>query len=90
MRKAVVTGVSRLSGERENISGFHSHAVCKRMVEVLMKVPAKKRAHLRLRVDLIPWKEEWLRFSDGGGKSCPSSVVSSHKDSAYFCNRKEK
>lgn len=77
MKKAVVTGVNRLTGEREEISGVHSPAVCKRMAEVLMKVPAKKQAHLRLRVDGKPWKEEWLKFSDGGGKSGPSSVVSS-------------
>lgn len=72
--KFVVTGVSRLSGERESISRVHSHAVCTRMAEVLMKVPAKKRAHLRIRVERIPWQEEWLPFS-GGGKSVPASVV---------------
>ncbi len=76
MKKSVVTGVNRLTGDREEISGVHSPAVCKRMAEVLMKVPANKRTHLRLKVVEKPWKEEWLKFSDGGGKSVPSPVVS--------------
>ena len=68
-RKYVVTAVSRLSGERERISGPVSEDLAIRLKLDLKRKRACYRPYIRIRVMPFPYKEEWLPFPRGGGKT---------------------
>ena len=48
-----VTGVSRLTGERQAVTGACPKDIAQELCEKEKKIPSKKRVYTRLRVDRI-------------------------------------
>lgn len=61
--KYVVTAVNRLSGEREAVTSPKDKETAVRLCAQLKMTKASKRAWLRPRIKPVPWRPEWLPFS---------------------------
>lgn len=61
--KYVVTAVSRLTGEREEITSPKDKEIAVRLCLELKLVGARKRVWLRPRIKPLPWREERLKFT---------------------------
>ena len=70
----VVTGINRLTGQRERISSPLPEGTALMKKRQLLDTPARGRPYTYIKIRPFPFEEERLRFLDGGGK-IPASVV---------------
>ena len=75
MMKYIVTGINRLSGQRERISNPLSADTAIRKKRALLESPARGRPFKYIRIKPFPFEEEWLRFENGGGRFVFASLV---------------
>ena len=78
-----ITGVNRLTGCRELVSGAMPKELAVERCSSLMAIPARRRPYLRLKVVQLPYEEGSLNFK-GGGKSPLPLVVSDNEGAAIF------
>ena len=74
-QKYIVTGINRLSGQRERISNPLSADTAIRKKRALLESPARDRPFKYIRIKPFPFEEEWLRFENGGGRFVFASLV---------------
>lgn len=73
--KYIVTGINRLTGQRERISNPLSASTAIRKKRELLGSPARGRPYKYIVIKPFPFEEEWLKFPDGGGRIAPASIV---------------
>ena len=67
MMKYVITGINKLTGQREKISNPLSESTAIEKKRLLLASPARGRPLKYIRIKPFPFEEEWLRFENGGG-----------------------
>ena len=75
MAKYVVTGINKLTGQRERISNPISASTAIEKKRQLMASPARGRPFKYIKIRPFPFEEEWIIFPDGGGKNIQASIV---------------
>ena len=75
MMKYVITGINKLTGQRERISNPLSESTAIGKKRLLLASPARGRPFKYIRIKPFPFEEEWLRFENGGGRSVFASLV---------------
>lgn len=74
-QKYVVTGINKLTGQRERISNPLSDSTAIEKKRQLLASPARGRPYKYIRIRPYPFEEEWIRFPDGGGNNIQASIV---------------
>ena len=75
MMKYVITGINKLTGQREKISNPLSESTAIEKKRLLLASPARGRPLKYIRIKPFPFEEEWLRFENGGGRFTFASLV---------------
>ena len=65
-QKFIVTGINKLTGQRERISNPLSESTAIEKKRLLLASPARSRPFKYIRIKPFPFEEEWLRFENGG------------------------
>ena len=73
-KRYVITGINRLTREREDISRPFDAAKAEKIFDEERRKPSRRRTFIYLKLREYPYREESLKCS-GGGKSVHSSVV---------------
>ena len=66
-QKYVVTGINKLTGQREIISNPLPESTATGKKRQLLDTPARGRPYKYIKIRPFPYEEEWIRFPDGGG-----------------------
>ena len=74
-QKYVVTGINKLTGQRERISNPLSDSTAIEKKRQLLASPARGRPYKYIKIRPFPYEEEWIRFPDGGGNNIQASIV---------------
>lgn len=74
-QKYVVTGINKLTGQRERISNPLSDSTAIEKKRQLLASPARGRPYKYIKIRPFPYEEEWIRFPDGGGNNFQASIV---------------
>ena len=74
-QKFIVTGINKLTGQRERISNPLSESTAIEKKRLLLASPARGRPFKYIRIKPFPFEEEWLRFENGGGRFFFVSLV---------------
>ena len=74
-QKYVVTGINKLTGQRERISNPLSASTAIRKKKELLKSKACGRPYKYIRILPFPYEEEWLQFQYGWGEILHASLV---------------
>lgn len=74
-QKYVITGINKLTGQRERISNPLSESTAIEKKRHLLASPARGRPYKYIKILPFPYEEEWICFPDGGGKNFQASIV---------------
>lgn len=74
-KKYVVTGINKLTGQRERISKPLSCSTAIEKKRQLLATPARGRPYKYVKIRPFPYEEEWIMFPDWGGKNFQASIV---------------
>ena len=74
-QKYVVTGINKLTGQRERISNPLSDSTAIEKKRQLLASPARGRPYKYIKIRPFPYEEDWIRFPDGGGNNIQASIV---------------
>lgn len=74
-QKYVVTGINKLTGQKERISNPLSESTAIEKKRQLLASPARGRPYKYIKIRPFPYEEEWIRFPDGGGNNIQASIV---------------
>jgi len=74
-QKYVITGINKLTGQRERISNPLSESTAIEKKRLLLASPARGRPYKYIKIHPFPYEEEWICFPDGGGKNFQASIV---------------
>ena len=61
-KKYVVTGINKLTGQRESISNPLSESIAIKKKGELLASPTRGRPYKYIRIHPFPFEEEWLKF----------------------------
>lgn len=65
-QKYVITGINKLTGQRERISNPLSESTAIEKKRQLLASPARGRPYKYIKILPFPYEEEWICFPDGG------------------------